>query len=761
MATLYFDPATVELPAVGETFDVALKYRGTLSDVEGFEINIGYDDSVIYYDNFISVVQAVDFSATRFSRYSDTDARSGVAFRSGKTRTSARPFDPLVSGTNLIIIDMRFEVLERRATALSVFVDEYFVGFFGNYAPLSGIFVSDGETLIPNEFSIPLTVNGQAPTTTLTVPTVPTHLLITAGDGELTANWEASASNGGAPIDRYEVRIHDDPWIDVGPDGRSWTFRGLPNAEIATIAVRSHNRLGYSAVATAKETPVAAPVQLPTPVTSLNPFSYQGHPLRVAVKIHDQDVTDDTAWVDDIQRGVDYPNLTEFRIGEASLTLRDVHGAYSPNNPSNFFTQHGGHRTGRHSPVEIEAGFIVNGNPRHTQTIFKGTIIRIVQDAKPATVKVICADGVGGLRSDALTNFGIPRHFMLTEAVPQSRENGVYPIMDAILPASHGSVSLATHVGETLQPKQKLETEGTLNPRNFVVDAEGVRTEGGAITGAQRGYPQLRMKSPYRYRHIDDVIRDILRHAGITDSEIAIPAQTVDPHFSSNGRVNYDLLGTIGSSNPITWNGYVTDFLYDSANEKWYFLYNGHRGNPNGISQVIQYDETTRTYRQLHKFSSTTEVWTFTKSGNNFYILSSTGGNYDAKENSCRTQILQLDISDTPTETVFVPHTNSLRPQLSHYYAGVGSVFMKPDSRKPLIYRQNDGLYYAYCKGDTQFGIAKATAPNRSTAVITINHDDHGNHAGISFDIKNNTLRGATTFLSGGKSQILTFEKSL
>lgn len=493
----------------------------------------------------------------------------------------------------------------------------------------------------------------------------------------------------------------------------------------------------------------------------LKQFSYQGHPVAVTIEIHGEDVTAG-ATLDDIRKGVDYPNLTEFRIGECSFTLRDIHGDFSPNNPSNFFTQHGGHRTGRHSPVEIEAGFIINGTA-HTETIFKGTIIRLTQDAGAATVKVVCADGVGGLRSDAITDFGISRHFMLTENLEQSGENGVYPILDAILPASHGSVTLKRRTNDDpIPPVQRLETEGTLDPRNYVIDAEGVKTEGGLIVNRDVGYPQLRMKSPFRYRHIHDVITDILNGAGITDSEIEIPEQDVAPHFSSNGRINYDLLGNIGSSNPITWGGYVTDFLYDAGT--WYFLYNKHRANPNGLSQVITYDTRTRTYSRLHKFASeTTEVWKFLKQRDDFFILSNTGGNYDANETSSENQIIRLDISgNTPAETVFLPHTNSLRPQLAHHYHGVGSIFMKPDSRRRMIYRENDGLFYAFVdRANATFGIAKATAANNATAIISINQDSHGNHAGITFSVNSDTLKGETTFLTNGKSQILGFAKAL
>ena len=492
----------------------------------------------------------------------------------------------------------------------------------------------------------------------------------------------------------------------------------------------------------------------------LKDLHYSGLPVSVSVKIHNQDVTRDLASLDDITRGIDYPNLTEFRVAEASFLIRDQKGDFSPNNSSNFFTRHGGRRTGRNSPIEIAAGFIVDGTP-HTETVFKGNIIRLVQDATGATVKVVCTDNFGDMRKKTIADFGIPRHFMLTEDLEQTAGNGAYPIMDAVLPASDGSVSLATRVGETIQPVQKLQTEGTLNPRNFIIDREGVSTEGGPIVNRGIGYPQIKMKSPYRYRHIKDVITDILTHAGITNSEINIPEQDVDPHFSSNGRVGYSLIGNIGSSNPVTWNGYVTDQIHDAANNKKYFLYNKHRNNPNGFSQIIVYDEATRTETKLHGFASAVEVWKFTKAGDKFYILATTGGNYDANEQSSENQIIELDISgNTPSETVFVPHTNARRAQLAHYYAGTGSIFMRPDSRRQLIYRENDGLYYAYVNNNT-FGIAKATAQNTTTAVITINQDNHGNHAGITFWIDDNELKGGTTFVSGGKSQILGFKKAL
>ena len=45
---------------------------------------------------------------------------------------------------------------------------------------------------------------------------------------------------------------------------------------------------------------------------------------------------------------------------------------------------------------------------------------------------------------------------MLTEALEQASENGNYPIMDAVMPAADGSVSLKTRVTDTpITPIQK------------------------------------------------------------------------------------------------------------------------------------------------------------------------------------------------------------------------------------------------------------------------------------------------------------------
>ena len=509
-------------------------------------------------------------------------------------------------------------------------------------------------------------------------------------------------------------------------------------------------------------------------------YSYQRHPVVMSVKIYTQDVTADLRALDDIQKSIDYPQLTEFRVGECSFTLKDIHGDFSPNNPANFFTRNGGKATGYQSPVQIAAGFIVNGT-RHTQTVFTGQIIRLVQDAKAGTVKFVCTDNFGDMRNKPIADFGVPRHFKLTEDSQQTEGNGVYPILKAALPASHDSVTLQTRSGGTqIKPVQKLQTEGHLDPLHYSVTEEGIQTEGGFIVNRGVGYPQVQLKSPFRYREITDVIADILTHAGITQSEITIPEIDVASHFSSSGRVNYEGIGTIRAE-PLTWNGYVTDVLQEG--DKRYYLYTpgtyikdpkypGWRYlNPYGIPMIIVYDGATRTSNVLHTFSNQAlEPWKFTKIGNDFYVVAAGAAwhpaffDYDSNDTDARTSIIKLTGSGTPltfTETEFVARTATLTPQLAHYYAGMPVRWMLPDTRRKLIY-YNNALYYVYVnRGTKAFGIAKATLGSQ-TAVITINQDTYGNHAGVDFDINaSGTLKMSTTFLSGTKSQTIVCKKNL
>ena len=114
-------------------------------------------------------------------------------------------------------------------------------------------------------------------------------------------------------------------------------------------------------------------------------YSYQGNPISVSVKIHNQDIGTPKS-IEDIGKSLDYPDLTEFRVGECSFTLTDVQGDFFAQTIRQTFLRDTAdtQRAIKH-PVEIAAGYLIVDGTTHTEVIFKGQILRVVQDAKAAT----------------------------------------------------------------------------------------------------------------------------------------------------------------------------------------------------------------------------------------------------------------------------------------------------------------------------------------------------------------------------------------
>ena len=506
-------------------------------------------------------------------------------------------------------------------------------------------------------------------------------------------------------------------------------------------------------------------------------------------------------------------------------------------------------------PVEVKSGFLVNGS-REIETIFTGNIIRAFQNVKGSIVRFECVDKIRELYNQNVKDFGIPRKFGITPDSSIESQHGIYPIPTSILPASEESVNVQKGSDIEITKVDELRTEGNLESDNYIITDDRIETEGGIVEDGSYDHPQIELKSPYRYRTLENTITNILGHVGIdvNDDKIEIPRQKVDHHFSSNGRVFYDLISlardqrkrviTIGTSVNATWEGYPTDFIFFGG--KFYFLYNSSSlsviadiSSLDG-SSLIEYDPLTEEYRQIFhaRFEGNDrnryvrEFWKLVAIESSdtfysFYILSSdtaiggtTGpytttpstGSYDAIASETtidivdrnRVNIIEVNIPkvltdadfnvttniinghtiagsnrnpNPSTSSVFVPSDQVLKPQLAHYYhLNNTSIYFKmlPDSRRNLVWHDNtdltkSGLYYAYVKTTVDsgnpkvFGVARATSSSDRKAIVEVEIDDLGNHAGIDFDIdhESNILYGAITFRDRKTSCMTEFEKVL
>ena len=81
--------------------------------------------------------------------------------------------------------------------------------------------------------------------TPATEPDAPTGLSATVSDQRVDLIWRAPASNGGAPILRYEYELDfSDTWTSTGGTASSYTVTGLTNGQFYTFRVRAVNRVG-------------------------------------------------------------------------------------------------------------------------------------------------------------------------------------------------------------------------------------------------------------------------------------------------------------------------------------------------------------------------------------------------------------------------------------------------------------------------------------------------------------------------------------
>lgn len=526
----------------------------------------------------------------------------------------------------------------------------------------------------------------------------------------------------------------------------------------------------------------------------------QNESLLIKVSILDQDVTDKSFDVGGITSQLDYPRLTEFRVGEATFSLNDPKGDFSPSNPNNFFTRQPRdvdnpegpkyHQTGYRASVKIEAGF----DEDNLEVQFIGEIIKIRRGVKPKTVKIECVDKMSRYGDSEIRDFGIERHFRLSRVPETSSRNGEYQILKAATPIVNGSVTVYKARDTPMTQVDELATEGDLDPNNYIVSDDMIITEGGFPTQDDHGvavnYPQIKMKSPYKGILIEDAVTKLIEHLnGELDFE-AVDTNLLN-HFSSNGRVGYDLIGDgtitrtgsvdwVGSGHHLTWQGFVTDAIFEPAQnsgdyDKFFFLYNSPQTST-VRSVIIEKNEETEHYRVVYRAEEDfLQFWSLSKDDDKFYLLSTTahieGGAinspYDSLGADNKNSIIVWDRSDNSTTLL---DTGDFKPQIAQFYqlgsgdyeGGIGNELdtnkILPESRKGFI-ADDSGVYYTFVNRLTmKFGVIKTGS---SSPIVQMDIDGRNNHCGANFSVKGDEISGALTCRENQKSRSIAFRKNI
>ena len=527
-------------------------------------------------------------------------------------------------------------------------------------------------------------------------------------------------------------------------------------------------------------------------------YSYKNYPVVYEVRILDIDLAMEgftIARVNNISSNIDYPRLTEYRVGECGFVINDPDGMFAANNDDNFFVLeairkarelasddaeadeaeeyvrgNNSIQNGSKAKVEIKTGFLVN-ETKHLQTVFVGRIIRLGQHAKDGTIEITCSSELRMIRDQLMEDFGNEKAFHLTEYEIGS---GKYPILKSVLPPSKGSLTVSKSVNDDLQNVDSLATEGDLDNANYIFTGEGVEVEGGTIRNPATGYPQAEIKSPYRHKTIRKIISDVLY---ATNATIEINEIDSVPHFSSNGRVGYDTIGNIGSASNLSWEGRTTDYIIDGNDI--FFCHSAEREDPINRSAVIKYDKLTDQYIVVGIFGRGIEIWKIANHTSGLYVLGVDSENipgtpnyptFESYDSNNMTHGVKLYVLDPSTGNISEIHTGQFKPQLAHFYslgyenprgseAGYPH-WQLPDSRRSFqVYDGN--LYFAYTMGST-FGVAAYNITSLVTSVVvSMQSDSHENHMGLGFSISEGMLVGGATYKTTEHSSAVVFRKDL
>lgn len=122
---------------------------------------------------------------------------------------------------------------------------------------------------LPSDASPSVTPSASA----VTVPGAPTNVVAIAGDGKVTVEWSAPASNGGAAITNYTVTSNPGSKTCTTTGSLTCVVSGLTNGTAYTFTVVATNSVGQGLPSTASNsaTPTATPGPEPSPTPTPGP----------------------------------------------------------------------------------------------------------------------------------------------------------------------------------------------------------------------------------------------------------------------------------------------------------------------------------------------------------------------------------------------------------------------------------------------------------------------------------------------------------
>ena len=445
------------------------------------------------------------------------------------------------------------------------------------------------------------------------------------------------------------------------------------------------------------------------------------------IEIAGIDVTSDSVAFPSVSETLDPVVINEYRVNEASITLRNTDGKYNSDLAGNFWETQGLNAGGFQNAVKIYLKYLDGSENLH----FSGVINESFVPIKGATIKLNCSDISSRLRKALVQSFGtLEKWDALRKQSDEDSYVGVY-VPDPGLGQMQVGTGIARSDRTELEiSRLALPSEGLAPENTGYMTATEFRTAGGFLDE----HPLLRFMGEHLSEDVRFLIHQLAINKEVYNTEIDIPGVEVkDPFLLNRGSIAFSVEQTRTTRLPVDW-------VYDSTNNRILILLSNPEGHISDL--LVQYNLSGDSYRVLHTFDKDVSVHRIERrNATNYYILTSkpitqdrsarqlprpndnTRYAYDSVAEGSEIKIYHYSTS-TGTLTEHVAEDDSFPPQLGiHYYVGFENKLyidtfegIRPDYRGAFKWHSGN-LYYRYAK-DGEFGVARVNAGGTTTKMI-------------------------------------------
>ena len=473
-----------------------------------------------------------------------------------------------------------------------------------------------------------------------------------------------------------------------------------------------------------------------------NPFQYR-------VEIEGIDVTGDLASLPSVSETLDPVLINEYRVNEASVTLRNSDKKYNNETADNFWKANGLNPCGFQNAVKIYTEHFDDSTGNYVENLlFSGLILETFEPFREKTFRLNCVDISSRLRNALVQNFGTLEKWDALR--PQSDEGnfeGIYPPERSLLPMQPETVrAWADRTALTLSRLQ-LQSEGPVAANSAYASRVDLRTGGGYLPEN----PIARFKTQHRSEDVRFLVSQLALNKGVYNVELDIPGVEVDTPFLLNrGSVPFSVEKTRITRLPVDW-------VHDASNHRVLILLSNPEGHVSDL--LVQYNLNSDSHRVLYEFDKGIVTHRIARrNATNYYILTSksiaqdrsartlprpidgVGYGYDSAAEGSEIKIWHYSTS-SGTLTELVAEDNDHPPQLGiHHWIGFeNSLYVDEfegivaDYRGPFKWHSNN-LYYRYAT-QSEFGVARVNTGGTTTEMIDQARSGYWDHLNFAFDI--------------------------